>query len=134
VASATVSGSYQMGRRVQAVDYDGDGAVDLIAQDRPTDTGGVVAWLGPFVGSMDLTDATASWEWTSASGSPALGTQFAAADFDGDGATDLIIGAPGNYDGNYSGAVFFQWGIASGLVDVDSLPYVTGSFDGARVG
>jgi hypothetical protein len=134
IASASVSGEYLMGRRIQAVDYDGDGSLDLIAQDRPTETGGVVAWLGPFVGSMDVTDAAASWEWTSAWSATSLGDAFAAADFDGDGETDLIIGASGNYSGDDSGAVFFQWGIASGLVDVGSLPYVTGAFDGASLG
>jgi hypothetical protein len=134
VASATVTGGDDMGRVLQTVDYDGDGTLDLVTQDEPTREGGVRAFLGPFIGRTDVTDATASWEWTSASGSPALGGAFAAEDFDGDGETDLIIGAYGNYDGNDSGAVFFQWGIASGVVDVGSLPYITGSFDGARLG
>ena len=134
VASATVTGDYQMGRSLQALDYDGDGVMDLIAQDDPTDRPVVAALLGPFVGSTDVTDATASWYWASADSASGLGRSFAAADFDGDGETDLIIGAPGNYNGLNSGAVFFQWGIASGPVDVDSLPYVAGAFDTAGLG
>jgi hypothetical protein len=134
VASATVTGDSQMGRSLQAVDYDGDGSMDLIAQDDPTDRPEVAALLGPFIGSMDVTDATATWQWASADSASGLGRSFAAADFDGDGETDLIIGASGNYNGLNSGAVFFQWGIASGLVDVGSLPYVAGSFGTASLG
>jgi hypothetical protein len=134
VASATMEGDSNLGGSLQAVDYDGDGAMDLIAQDDPTDRPVVVAWLGPFIGSLDDTDATASWEWASAESATSLGDSFAAEDFDGDGETDLIIGAVGNYNGNNAGAVFYQWGIASGVVDVGSLPYVTGAFDGARLG
>jgi hypothetical protein len=133
-ASVTVTGEYQMGRTLQAVEYDGDGAMDLIVQDDPTDRPYVVALLGPFVGSVDATDATATWQWPSVDSASGLGSHFAAADFDGNGETDLIMGAPGNYNGNDSGVAFFQWGVASGVVDVGSLPYVTGSFDGASLG
>ncbi len=134
VASAVVTGEYQLGRRLQALDYDGDGAMDLITQDDPTDRPVVVALSGPFIGSVDATDAVASWEWSSADSAHGLGSAFAAEDFDGDGETDLVIGASGNYNDDSSGAVFFQWGIASGVIDVGTLPYVTGPFDGASLG
>jgi hypothetical protein len=140
VASTTIEGDFHTGEPLQAIDYDGDGAMDLVAGDNEARnsngdyTGGVFAFVAPWADSMDVDDATAAWEWTSARTATSLGENFAAADFDGDSETDLIIGARGNYDGNNSGAVFFQWGIASGLVDVGSLPYVTGSFDGARLG
>jgi hypothetical protein len=133
-ASATVTGDHLMGESLEAVDYDGDAVMDLIAQDDPTDRPVVVAWLGPFSGSLDVTDATASWEWPSADSLHGLGDAFAAADFDGNGETDLIIGAPGSYVGNVSGVVFFQWGIASGVVDVGTLPYTTGTYDRAFLG
>jgi hypothetical protein len=133
VASATVEGDSQLGGSLQAVDYDGDGSMDLIAQDDPTDRPVLRAWLGPFIGSLDETGASAAWQWPSADSVTGLGESVAAEDFDGDGETDLIIGSVA-YEGNNSGVVFFQWGIASGVVDVGSLPYVTGAFDRARLG
>jgi hypothetical protein len=140
VASTTIEGNYETGEPLQAIDYDGDGSMDLIAGDlnaRNSNgeyTGGVYAFVAPWADAMDVDDATAAWEWTAATTATILGYTFAAAHFDGDSETDLIIGASGNYGGNDSGAVFFQWGIASGTVDVGSLPYVTGSFDGASLG
>jgi hypothetical protein len=134
VASTTIKGDYKAGTPLQAIDYDGDGAMDLVAGDYDArnsngeHTGMVYAFVGPWAAAMDADDAVAAWEWTSATTATGLGSNFAAADFDGNGETDLIIASTGNYDLNRSGAVFFQWGVASGLVDVGSLPYVTGSF------
>jgi hypothetical protein len=116
-----------------AVDYDGDGAMDLIVGDAEARNstgdlaGGAYAVVAPWADTVDVDDAMATWEcpaWVLCS---RLGRTLAASDFDGDGQTDVVLGA---YSENW-GAMFFQWGVASGVVDVGSLPYVTGAFDGA---
>jgi hypothetical protein len=114
--------------------------MDLIAGDPQARSsagdysGRVYAFVAPWAAAMDVGDAMAVWEWTAAYSATGLGRSLAAGDFNGDGDTDLIIGANGNYNGNDSGAVFFQWGVVAGVVDVATLPYVTGSFDGAILG
>ena len=136
VATTTIEGfrwdGYVTG--FQPVDYDGDGAMDLVAGDwlgrssTGESTGGAYAFVAPWADAMDLDDAMAAWEWTAATaaGAEHLGRSLAAGDFDGDEETDLIIGAYACCGHDWPGLVFFQWGVASGVVDVGSLPYVTG--------
>jgi hypothetical protein len=137
VAATTIEGfrwgsSYMGG--LQAVDYDGDGAMDLVAGDpgarisTGASTGGAYALVAPWADAIDVQDdAMATWEWTSETPSTSgLGRALAAGDFDGDEETDLVIQAYTCCGHDWPGVVFFQWGVASGLVDVGTLPYVTG--------
>jgi hypothetical protein len=57
-----------------------------------------------------------------ASRSRLFGTVRAAADYDGDGTSDLVIGAPANF-GTWStlGTVHLQIGLASGVIESDTL-------------
>jgi hypothetical protein len=143
VAATTIEGFRWSGyvSGFQAVDYDGDGAMDLVTGDwiarssTGESSGRAYAFVAPWADAMDVDDAMAAWEWTgaTAAGADHVGRAVAAGDFDGDEETDLIIQAYACCDHDRPGLVFFQWGVASGLVDVGSLPYVTG-VDGADLG
>ncbi len=80
---------------VADIDGDGDGEVLLGAsEDDDAGSGSGSAWLlaGPPGG--DAIDS-ASYHWTGGAARDALGGGVAAADVDGDGLDDLILGAPG---------------------------------------
>jgi hypothetical protein len=99
-------------------DADGDGADDaLFGGDYDPDSAGA-AWLllgGDSSGTFDIrTDASASVAGTTTYGS--VGHSVALCDLDGDGALDVIAGAPGMTLGaSYNGGVYVWAGPVSGV-------------------
>ncbi len=116
----------ELGLGLASGDYDGDGALDIITGDRYVDTadqsyygpGAAYAFLGPLSGTISAADAVATW--TGVETFDYVGEDVAAADVDGDGSLDVLIGAPGA--DSSAGAVYLQLGFASGWVSVSSLP------------
>jgi FG-GAP repeat len=118
-ASAAVTGS--------KVDYNGDGYAD-VAVSAPTayvaghaGAGSVVALSGSATGLSSAAHRTFSQNTTGVPGTAETGDQFgyatASGDFNGDGFTDLAVGAPGEDVGSDTdgGAVTILWGSAGGL-------------------
>ncbi|HEY6570552.1 MAG TPA: hypothetical protein VIZ22_09690 [Candidatus Limnocylindrales bacterium] len=115
----------QFGAALAAGDFDRDGKADL-AVGAPSDSidglrsGGVTILYGTKRGLR----ATGSQRWSRANlpGSPASGDQFgaavAAADFDGDGYDDLVVGVPADdiaADGDDLGSIEVLYGGPAGL-------------------
>ena len=93
------------GALLDAGDFNGDGASDLVIGEPEGGTsgaGGVYLIHGPVGGSLDLASdadgAIASDNWNAD-----VGTAVVAADLDGDGWPDLAIGAPGEETDTYQG-------------------------------
>lgn len=86
------AGSYA-GAATALVDLDGDGAADLVVGETGINTslGGLLAFRGPMVGQRQADDA--DWVWEAESGA-SWGVSLAkAGDVDGDGLTDVALGA-----------------------------------------
>jgi hypothetical protein len=68
----------------------------------------VTLYYGPLSGQLTTADADRTWSGLTCEGA---GFALAAADFDGDGATDLAVGAP-NSDVSAEGAgqLYLLWG------------------------
>src|SRR6185436_19586238 len=106
---------------------DNDGTQDLVigapfmrgtADDVP---GAAYAFLGPFEGVLDTTDAHARWDSTI----PYSNLGYAVAmdgDFDGDKTPDVLLGAVGEHvEGTEGyGCAYLQMGLATGTIDVGS--------------
>ncbi len=106
-------------------DTNGDGVDDVIAG-APEDAGRVVVIEGPWTTllAMGYVDV----ELTPIGSDDALGTSVAGGDLDGDGLSDLIVGAPeADAGATDSGAVYVVYGGATGVVD---LAYADGVFGG----
>jgi hypothetical protein len=127
----------QLGYAVEAIsDQDGDGLPDL-ALGAPLFGGsaGLVAIVsGAVTGSVDLDEVTLS-SMTGATAFDSLGASIGAVDWDGDGITELLIGAPDytSLEGIQPGAVF------GAAVPLPSAPEdadwsVTGPEDQSRFG
>ncbi len=136
---ATGSAHY-VGFSAAVDDVDGDG-LDDIAWGTSGDTAAYVLF-GPVSGTVDATDADVSVDATA---SDSLGSDIALGDFDGDGATDLAIGA--KYDSTIAsnnGAWFVLAGDLSGsyttddavfkVTEVDSGTYLGAQYDSVGVG
>ncbi len=108
---------------MKSVDYDADGTLDLVVgawradSPRSFDSGTVFAFLGPLSGSLDDRDAAVVWAPDATV--EGLGRDVAAGDVDGDGTSDLLLGA--SWAAGFSGEAFLQLGPASGIVEVDGL-------------
>ena len=94
-------------------DVDGDGLADVIIGSYNSQAaqyaGAVYTVLGPAVGTSDLGDADSILRGDS--GQEQFGLGLSAADVDGDGVDDLLIGAKGDRrGGTNSGAGFLYWG------------------------
>ena len=100
-------------------DYDGDGTLDLFSgEPHWTREEAAYAFIGPFAGATSTGDATATW--TKSEASSLAGAAMTAGDVDADGSLDLLVGAP---SAGFSGAVYLQLGFASGVIEIESLPY-----------
>jgi hypothetical protein len=132
------TGSF-FGRTVCGADVQGDGYADLIVgapsmNDEASDEGAVFVFHGVYIG-LPSTTPSAIWDPTDQAGA-AFGTGLASAgDVNGDGRTDVIVGAPdfdATTNGN-EGRVYFASGSASGL-DTANAVTRTASIVGGRYG
>lgn len=96
------------------MDYDGDGALDLLVGAThvdawSTDGGGVYVVFGPVSGTGSLATADVLLAGSVAGGYVGRGVR--GEDFDGNGCGDLLIGAAGDDDGgNMAGAAYVSLG------------------------
>jgi hypothetical protein len=106
-----------------AGDVDGDGRSDILIGAYGDDDGGSVAGaaylvLGLTSGSLSAADAHLIGESASDYAGYAVSS---AGDFDGDGLSDLLIGAYGDDDGNPdAGAAYIVFGAVSGALDLSA--------------
>lgn len=100
------------GYAVATGDFDGDAAADVVVGapgehgegDNETRPGAVMLVYGGAAGTVEAADRT----WTGLAAGDSLGIGLTLADFDGDGAEDLAIGAYGV--GEHAGAVYLVGG------------------------
>ena len=119
-AFATIVGGEDdnVGHRLAAFDTDGDGIDDLASGSpwRGDGAARVAVYLGPFEGELAADDHDG--ELTTGEDDYGTGRRLAAADLDGDGLDDLVVGSPYiSYGGLDRGAVF----VLSGPVHEASL-------------
>ncbi|MDP2314147.1 MAG: Ig-like domain-containing protein [Pseudomonadota bacterium] len=113
-----------LGYAVHGADLDDDGLDDIVMGAHTEDEGGTDAGAAYIVyGSVSGTSdvATADAKLIGEGAGDAAGRSLTAADFDGDGADDLLVGA--DYEdsgGTYAGAVYLLLGAPSGDVDLST--------------
>ena len=95
---AQVTGYRATGQAALLEDLDGDGVAEVILSDPDLATGQVGIWSGPATGTLDI--ATPEVALTGSWSVDGFGWSLAAADLDGDGVTDLLVGAPGADEGH----------------------------------
>ncbi|MFO0588184.1 MAG: FG-GAP-like repeat-containing protein [Polyangiaceae bacterium] len=136
----------ETGQAVAKGDFNGDGVEDLavasphVRQGADADAGAInILYGSPFTGLTAAANARFSLASAGVPGDTASGDLFGAAlaagDFNGDGKTDLAVGAPGRSVNGHSGAgeVFVLFGSASGITGngaqewSQESPYVEGS-------
>ena len=111
-------------------DVDQDGQADLLiaAPEAASRAGRVYLLAGPVTTSMRLWGAALTLEGESAGDAAGYAAAFAG-DVDGDGGTDLVVGAPSHSSGGYEGAAYIFFG-DDGLTGSVSL----GDADGTWIG
>jgi hypothetical protein len=87
-----VSTGYHQGEAVITLDLDGDGDAEVAGGAPDEDTGRVYVWRAPFTSSLAYYGEIAL---EGAARGDDFGAALGAADIDGDGLQDLIVGAPG---------------------------------------
>jgi len=118
------------------VDLDGDGQTDLVGGastwDGNEEQGGLFVLLGPLSADAVAEDSDV---WIEGPADSALGTHTQAADMNGDGYTDLILGAPGGSDSEGAGQVWLISGPIDGPLSLDdAAASVEGTDRGAGIG
>ena len=116
-------------------DIDGDGLADLLLGDpsASSDAGAIYLFTGPVTGTAD-TDA-ARLQGAGAAASDGLGTALAiVGDTDGDGLSELLVGAPGADDPTDAGAAWLVGGDLEGDLQDQALAELRGSAAGDALG
>ena len=121
-ATFTGDGTDALGSSFDAADFNGDGSHDFVLGAPQHDasftgaTGAVYVVYGPQTGTVDVTTTHDAMATFATSTEAVLGTSVSSgADLDGDGLTDLVMGAP-TYSA-YGGAAFVSFGAISGTLD-----------------
>jgi hypothetical protein len=129
-ASATLVGTADAtyGSSIASTDVDDDGTADLVvgAPDATMDSvviGTATLHLGPFTGEVAAEDATAIF-FASYDDAIVGWSVDAGGDFDGDGQSDIAIGARVRTE---RGAAYLHLGPASGAIDVETLATFPGT-------
>jgi hypothetical protein len=119
-AYATILGSTSSGLAGQDValgDVDGDGRADAIVGAPYTAHTGIVSWVsGERTGEIDVEDGDGVLSGPNSSG---FGMNVDAKDIDGDGRTELLVGAPTASGGPASGATYLFYTPIEGEVESD---------------
>jgi hypothetical protein len=105
--------STDLGADVDAGDADGDGAEDLLLGSPSSDSAYV--YFGPITADRDIGDADASL--VGATGDVTATFVQIAQDVDGDGVSDLLVGAP-RAGSSFEGTVYVTSGASSGTIDL----------------
>ncbi|PSP54526.1 hypothetical protein BRC82_10115 [Halobacteriales archaeon QS_1_67_19] len=124
-----------------AGDVNGDGVSDVVigapgSDDGATNAGAVYVFYGPIEEDISLAQADAVF--TGETAGDRAGVSIAAGDLDGDGYSDVVVGAPRNGDaGRDAGAVYVirggpSLGGVTSLADADAAVY--GGSEGDRAG
>lgn len=111
-AEATIrgSGAEGVGVSLAAQDLDGDGAGDLLTGAATDNTAGRSAgaaylYFGPVEGSLSVTDAAEVFTGEARGDAAGIGVGFG--DLDGNGQSDILIGATGESTGAVDGGAFY---------------------------
>ncbi len=131
---AGTAGEDQFGVALASGDLDDDGTMDLLVGASGTSYGSVFLFVGPVTSST--TTSAADAEYTGSSSDSSAGGAVAVADFDGDGADDLIYGgaddAADKGSGSAAGSGFVEYGpITSSGGTASYALYGAASGDGA---
>jgi hypothetical protein len=125
IMTGETSSSYFGYSTADRADYDDDGYDDVIVSafnwgTTLSNNGCVYVFLGPVSGSVAGADADARWEGTADNEN--AGTSLSAADLDGDGPDDLIVGAYQHVGGTGSmtGGAFIALGGSTGTMSLNN--------------